>query len=100
VARRPIIILAAAAALVAGPAGAATILGGSAPAPANLDVVSTNTGTTTPPADFVYSSDKGPVVFATALVPEPGSWAMMAVGVGMAGGVLRRRSRAIISLRR
>jgi len=34
---------------------------------------------------------------AFALVPEPGSWAMMILGFGLAGAVLRRRSQAAIA---
>jgi len=33
----------------------------------------------------------------TASVPEPATWAMMIVGIGLAGGVLRRRQRRTVS---
>ena len=53
------------------------------------DLANINLGS--PPPTF----DPGPP--AGSAVPEPATWAMLLVGVGMAGATLRRRARVLIS---
>ena len=46
-----------------------------------------------PPRNFAFDDGHGPVVFATALIPEPASWAMLVVGLGSIGAFARRGRR-------
>ena len=41
--------------------------------------------------NFDYWNDAGPNPFTSGAVPEPGAWALMIGGFGMAGAMLRRR---------
>jgi hypothetical protein len=43
---------------------------------------------------LLYSRNNQSQVMLGSAVPEPGTWAMMIAGIGMIGGVMRRKRRA------
>ena len=98
---RASVLVGAMATLVGGPVIAATVMDPAATessaAPALHLVVATSgrddASPALPPPTFSYDDGRGPVVFATALVPEPADWVMLVGGLGCIGAIARRRRR-------
>jgi hypothetical protein len=44
-----------------------------------------------------YSASSDAVLYSTGAVPEPATWGMMLLGIGLIGGVMRRRQRQAVS---
>ena len=65
----------------------------------NANAVLLAAGTYTLSFTGQVAEDRTSFIDAVALtaVPEPGTWAMMIGGFGMAGGLMRRRSRKLVT---
>jgi hypothetical protein len=46
---------------------------------------------------FTNGSVSGVSLYSTGAVPEPATWGLMILGIGLAGGVMRRRQRQAVS---